>query len=142
MRNRSPFALALALVVVALSVAACGGGLEATTTDEFFETGGFTETAIVEPPPVEPTPPAETETIVLEVAAGQPIGPQSPAEQVAELQRALLALGYKVGKADGVYGSKTRKAVVKFQKAHKLKADGLVGQKTARVMNQELAKLG
>lgn len=140
MRNRSLLALALALV--ALTVAACGGGLEATTTNDIFDTGGFTETSAVEPTPVEPEPPAQPETIVLDVAAGQPIGPQSPAEQVSELQRALVALGYKVGKADGIYGSKTRKAVVKFQKAHKLKADGLVGQKTARVMNQELAKLG
>jgi peptidoglycan hydrolase-like protein with peptidoglycan-binding domain len=140
MRIRSLLAFALALV--ALTVAACGGGLEATTTNDIFDTGEFTDTSVFEPPAVEPEPAPQSETIVLEVSAGQPIGPQSPAEQVSELQRALVALGYKVGKPDGVYGAKTRKAVVKFQKAHKLKADGLVGQKTARIMNQELAKLG
>ncbi len=104
MRNRPLFALALALVLVALSAAACGGGLEATTTNDIFDTGAFTDTGVVEPPPVEPTPPAQPEIIVLEVSAGQPIGPQSPAEQVSELQRALVALGFKVGKADGIYG--------------------------------------
>jgi peptidoglycan hydrolase-like protein with peptidoglycan-binding domain len=136
------YRLLLVLAVIALLVAACGGGDDEATTGDIFDTGSFTDTAIVEPPPAEPPaePPAAA-PIVLQVTPGQPIGPQSPAEDVAELQRALLALGYKVGKADGIYGAKTRKAVVKFQKAHKVKADGLVGPKTARLMNQELAKL-
>ncbi len=47
-----------------------------------------------------------------------------------ELQKALKAAGVYEGKVDGKVGAKTRSAVVAFQKAHSLKADGVVGQKT------------
>ncbi len=47
-----------------------------------------------------------------------------------ELQKALKAAGVYEGKVDGKVGSKTRAAVVEFQKAHSLKSDGVVGQKT------------
>lgn len=47
-----------------------------------------------------------------------------------ELQKALKAAGVYEGKIDGKIGSRTRAAVVAFQKAHSLKADGVVGQKT------------
>ncbi|MEI8011399.1 MAG: peptidoglycan-binding protein [Candidatus Omnitrophota bacterium] len=47
-----------------------------------------------------------------------------------ELQKALKAAGVYEGKIDGKLGAKTRAAVVAFQKAHSLKADGVVGQKT------------
>ncbi len=47
-----------------------------------------------------------------------------------ELQKALKAAGVYEGKVDGKVGSKTKAAVVEFQKAHSLKADGVVGQKT------------
>ena len=47
-----------------------------------------------------------------------------------ELQKALKAAGVYEGKVDGKVGSRTKAAVVEFQKAHSLKADGVVGQKT------------
>lgn len=47
-----------------------------------------------------------------------------------ELQKALKAAGLYEGKIDGKLGPKTRAAVIEFQKAHSLKADGVVGQKT------------
>jgi peptidoglycan hydrolase-like protein with peptidoglycan-binding domain len=47
-------------------------------------------------------------------------------------------LGYKVGEPDGIYGAKTRKAVIAFQKEKKLEADGLVGAQTARAINKAL----
>ena len=47
---------------------------------------------------------------------------------VKPLQRYLNALGYDCGIADGIAGTKFHNAVVKFQKANGLKADGILGQ--------------
>ena len=46
------------------------------------------------------------------------------------LQMRLNALGYSIGTADGSYGPKTVAAVMAFQKAAGLTADGIAGQKT------------
>lgn len=46
------------------------------------------------------------------------------------IQRALKKAGYNPGKADGVFGPRTTRAVMNFQKAKGLKADGIVGPKT------------
>lgn len=50
---------------------------------------------------------------------------------VKEVQCRLAAKGYhEVGAADGVFGKKTDAAVRRFQREHKLVADGIVGPKT------------
>lgn len=49
---------------------------------------------------------------------------------VKPVQRYLNALGYDCGIADGVAGTKFHNAVVKFQKANSLTADGIIGQNT------------
>ena len=57
---------------------------------------------------------------------------------VRALQQALIDLGYPMPKStasgfkapDGIFGSETRNAVVQFQKAQKLVADGVAGKKT------------
>jgi peptidoglycan hydrolase-like protein with peptidoglycan-binding domain len=49
---------------------------------------------------------------------------------VLGLQKALKTLGYDPGKLDGVMGRHTRAAVVKFQQASGLMADGIAGPKT------------
>lgn len=52
-------------------------------------------------------------------------------EDVAELQRTLMRMGYQsVGKADGIFGTKTEEAVKSFQGYHGLTVDGIVGEKT------------
>ena len=53
-------------------------------------------------------------------------------EDVKKLQRLLLEKGYSVGSCgvDGDFGSATQAAVKAFQKANKLTADGVVGEKT------------
>lgn len=48
----------------------------------------------------------------------------------SELQRALSRAGYDPGPIDGKLGTKTRSAVKAFQRAHGLKADGVVGERT------------
>jgi peptidoglycan hydrolase-like protein with peptidoglycan-binding domain len=62
----------------------------------------------------------------------------SRGSDVRALQKILTELGFPTGKADGIYGSKTYKAVVKLQKHYRLKSDGTVGAETRR----KLAELG
>lgn len=45
------------------------------------------------------------------------------------IQKRLKALGYDPGKADGVYGSKTKQAVIAFQKANGFTRDGIITAK-------------
>lgn len=58
----------------------------------------------------------------------------SKGETVRQLQQALIDLGFLSGKADGIFGKLTKAAVIKFQKANNLEADGLAGKKTQSVL--------
>ena len=49
-----------------------------------------------------------------------------------EVKQIQLALGLK---ADGIFGTKTEKAVIKFQKENGLYPDGIVGKKTLDALN-------
>ncbi len=49
---------------------------------------------------------------------------------VKQLQEKLNSLGYDCGNADGIFGSKTEKAVEQFQKVNNLTVDGVVGVRT------------
>ena len=51
-------------------------------------------------------------------------------EDVKRLQETLNGLGFSCGKADGIFGAKTKTAVMAFQSAYGLTADGIVGAKT------------
>ena len=57
-------------------------------------------------------------------------------DDVKELQEKLLQLGYSLGGygADKEFGECTEKAVIRFQIDHALKADGVVGDDTWRVL--------
>lgn len=50
-------------------------------------------------------------------------------EAVRSLQQLLAAKGYSLS-ADGIFGPKTKQAVVQFQKKQGITADGIVGEKT------------
>ena len=56
--------------------------------------------------------------------------PMMRGDDVTELQRALRSWGFDPGKIDGIFGEKTKAAVLAFQKAAGLKADGIAGPKT------------
>lgn len=56
-------------------------------------------------------------------------------EEVLQMQERLIELGYLKGKADGYFGPKTEKAVVAFQLANGLKADGYAGPLTLERLN-------
>lgn len=63
---------------------------------------------------------------------------------VQKMQERLKELDYYTGKVDGLFGRGTRAAVVAFQKANKLKADGIAGSKTLALLygTSALAKGG
>lgn len=54
----------------------------------------------------------------------------SKGEQVETLQRLLNALGYPCGDVDGIFGTKTKAALVMYQKGENLEADGICGKLT------------
>jgi len=54
--------------------------------------------------------------------------------KVTELQKALTKLGYNTNGIDGRFGAGTQRAVIAFQKDHKLTADGLAGSKTLELL--------
>ena len=52
-------------------------------------------------------------------------------------QSVLKRLGFYKGKIDGIAGKNTRLAVKKYQKTHRLKADGILGAKTKLCLAKE-----
>ncbi|MFA6251576.1 MAG: immunoglobulin-like domain-containing protein [Candidatus Paceibacterota bacterium] len=60
----------------------------------------------------------------------------SKGNEVIELQKFLNTAGYNCGLADGIFGPKTKAAVMKFQLANGLDDDGIVGPLTREVLNR------
>lgn len=62
--------------------------------------------------------------------------------RVTALQEALVKLGYNTNGVDGRFGAGTQRAVIAFQKANKLTADGLAGRRTLELINQQVENAG
>ncbi len=62
----------------------------------------------------------------------------SRGEDVRTLQENLTQLGYSVGAIDGIFGEKTEDAVILFQEAEGLYADGIVGPRTMAALEEAL----
>ena len=58
----------------------------------------------------------------------------SRGDEVREIQTRLQKWGYKIDKVDGIFGTKTKKAVIEFQKNNGLKQDGIAGKNTLSKM--------
>lgn len=56
---------------------------------------------------------------------------------VQDLQNILNGKGYQVGYADGIFGWKTKKGVVKFQQDNGLASDGIVGLQTFKALKND-----
>ena len=54
----------------------------------------------------------------------------SRGEEVRKIQTRLKNWGYYSGAVDGIYGTKTKQAVIRFQKKNGLVADGIAGTRT------------
>ena len=53
---------------------------------------------------------------------------------IKAVQTRLATLGYYTYKVDGIWGSRTKKAVKKFQRDYGLTADGIVGARTEKAL--------
>ncbi|MGN7246377.1 L,D-transpeptidase family protein [Janibacter anophelis] len=77
-----------------------------------------------------------TGAIVPAMAATHPtVRLGSRGSAVAELQRKLSGGGYSPGAADGIFGSRTRAAVIDCQGDHRLVKDGICGPRTWAVVD-------
>ena len=63
----------------------------------------------------------------------------SRGDSVKTVQQKLIRWGYLKGSADGIFGSKTKAAVVAFQKKNGLTADGIIGTRTAQALGISLS---
>ena len=57
-------------------------------------------------------------------------------DDVRQLQETLNKLGFQCGTADGIFGAKTKTAVMAFQSAYNLKTDGIVGAQTRTALQK------
>jgi hypothetical protein len=110
-----------------------------------FSSGSTTPTTLATPPATNPvtqsTP--STPNTTKKPAAQAPsttLKPGDTGAEVTRLQKALAALGYSPGAPDGSYGPGTKQAVIDFQTAQGLVADGVVGPKTLAALQQALAR--
>ena len=89
-----------------------------------------TSASTATPAPV--TTPAPTSALPTDVTLRR--GDSNVAVQA--LQQRLIELGYLTGKADGIFGVQTYRALVAFQKANKLSPDGVAGTLTLTALIQ------
>ncbi len=81
----------------------------------------------------------QTQTPTSVGAPSQTLSPGATGSQVKVLQRALTALGFSPGTADGDYGPATKTAVEKFQLSKGLAEDGVVGPQTLNALQKALS---
>ena len=63
----------------------------------------------------------------------------SRGDSVKTVQQKLIRWGYLKGSADGIFGAKTKAAVIAFQKKNGLTADGIIGTHTAQALGISLS---
>lgn len=136
MSKRFLFIALIAVLAVPLAVVGCKAKAEKPVEiqNEVPEASPTTEDMVPTQAPLEPAQMVATETIP--PTANPPVQQkQSPVTQEKQdrnkdIQKALKAAGFYAGTVDGKIGPKTKKALIDFQRAKGLKADGKVGTKT------------
>jgi murein L,D-transpeptidase YcbB/YkuD len=138
-------AIAAALIVGALVLArgSDDGATRAASTKRRVTTtptNSPTTTALTialttEPPTTAPTSGSATTIPPAAAVSRAVLRSGSRGSDVVALQERLTALGYNPGTADGIFSSATTAAVVAFQRAKGLAADGVVGAQTWAALN-------
>ena len=91
------------------------------------------------PPPVE-TPVPTPAPVTPEPTRSGSLRNGDQGTDVAYVQQRLRDLGYLSGRADGIFGNATERAVRDFQAANGLTADGVVGPRTMRALESTSAR--
>ena len=149
MNKRFFVASLIAAVVLSVAVFGCKAKVEKPAEEPNLEAtaelpASMTGTQMSAQAVVEPAQTALSETIP--PTAAVPQGAEKPlavVTQVAqdktkEIQTALKNAGLYTGAIDGTIGPRTKKAILDFQKANGLKADGKVGPKTWAALEKYL----
>ena len=76
----------------------------------------------------------QTWTLTRSIVLSPGLRGHDPADLVRTLQRRLAAAGFAPGPIDGQFGVVTEQAVRRFQIAHRLPADGIVGGRTRALL--------
>ena len=133
--NPKTIAGVIALVVLAIALGFLLSRL-LPTIGEVRREMSLTPTPLPEIPAnvmaVTPDPAAPTPDPVLRTG--------SRGQEVKDLQSRLYQLGYYSDEIDGQFGSATKAAVIEFQKANGLEADGMVDSETKAVLFSAQAK--
>ena len=128
-------ALVAALVLIPLVAFGGGSSPPATSVTTTPPTTSGTTTA---PSQTTTPPPTATHTVTLPPSGSLKSG--DTGAEVKALQQALNTVGSATLKVDGNFGPATEQAVIAFQQANGLAADGVVGAKTAQALNAALAQ--
>jgi len=133
MSTQKKIIIIVAVVIAVLVVIKVIGALNRKS--EIEELSMPTEMMLPETETVTVTP--ETETQPAEMTPATNVQPEIAAPAAVSLQmtplniqKALQAAGFDPGVIDGKIGRKTKQAIIDFQKANNLTADGKVGPKT------------
>lgn len=126
----------IAVLAIPLAVVGCKAKAEKPVEiqNEVLESSALTEEMVPTQAPLEPAQMVAAETIP--PTATPPVQPkplpvtQEKQDRNKDIQKALKAAGFYAGAVDGKIGPRTKKALLDFQKAKGLKADGKVGPKT------------
>jgi hypothetical protein len=132
-RHRGRAAVAVAVVVVCLL-----GGLAAAGVFSGSHPKASPATETTASTPATTTTPSVTKTQPAVAAPPATLKPGDQGAAVKLLQRALAHLGYSPGAIDGQYGPSTKDAVLRFQRASGLTADGILGPETLRALTRAL----
>jgi Putative peptidoglycan binding domain len=127
------------ILVVVIAMVAFGGSSNPSTPP-------VTTPAVTTPPNTTPTTTTSTTTTTSSGSTTKVTLPASGSlkqgdtgAEVKTLQQALNAVGTATLTVDGNFGPATTDAVIVFQKANGLTADGVVGPTTAKALNDALA---